>query len=117
MFKVELKFQNLTLKQYIFPGETTVTIGRHPENDIVLRDDTVSRHHACFIREGKGFIVKDKGSKNGTIVNAIKVESVRLEDGDVIRIGDNLVMVVNFSSISEGSLTMTGEHTRLTSSE
>ena len=113
MFKVELKFQNLTLKHFFFPGETTVTVGRHPDNDIVLRDDTVSRHHAWFMTEGENLIVTDKGSKNGTIVNAMKVESARLEDGDVIRIGDNLVMVVSVSSMADASLTMTGENTRL----
>jgi pSer/pThr/pTyr-binding forkhead associated (FHA) protein len=113
MFKAELKFQNFTLKEYIFPEKTTVTVGRHFENDIVLRDDTVSRHHASFIRDESGFIVTDKGSKNGIIVNAINVESARLEDGDVVRIGDNLVMIVYVSSIDEGSLTITGEHTRL----
>jgi len=115
MFKAELKFQNLTLKEYIFPEKATVTVGRHPQNDIVLRDDTVSRHHACFVRDGSGFTVTDKGSKNGIIVNAIKVESVCLEDGDVVRIGDNLVMVVSFSSMDEGSLTITGDYTRLLS--
>jgi len=115
MFKAELKFQNLTLKEYIFPENATVTVGRHPQNDIVLRDDTVSRHHACFVRDGSGFTVTDKGSKNGIIVNAIKVESVRLEDGDVVRIGDNLVMVVSFSSMDEKSLTITGDYTRLLS--
>jgi pSer/pThr/pTyr-binding forkhead associated (FHA) protein len=115
MFKAELRFQNLTLKEYIFPEKATVTVGRHPQNDIVLDDTTVSRHHACFVKDGSGFTVTDKGSKNGTIVNAIKVESVRLEDGDVIRIGDNLVMVISVSSMDEGSLTMTGVHSRLQS--
>jgi len=115
MFKAELKFQNIMLKEYIFPEKATVTVGRHRQNDIVLDDDTVSRHHACFVRDESGFTVSDKGSKNGTIVNAIKVETVRLEDGDVVRIGDNLVMVVSVSSMDEGLLTITGEHTRILS--
>ena len=113
MFKAELKFQNFTLKEYIFPEKTTVTVGRHPENDIVIRDGTVSRHHASFIRNDGGFIVTDNGSKNGIIVNAIKVESARLEEGDVVRIGDNLVMIVSVSLMDEGALTITGEHARL----
>ena len=115
MFKAELRFQNLMLKEYIFPAKATVTVGRHRQNDIVLNDDTVSRHHACFVRDESGITVSDKGSKNGTIVNAIKVESVRLEDGDVVRIGDNLVMVVSVSSREEGLATMTGEHSRILS--
>jgi len=115
LFKAELKFQNLMLKEYIFPEKATVTVGRHPQNDIVLNDETVSRHHACFVRDESGFTVRDQGSKNGTIVNAIKVESVRLEDGDVVRIGDNFVLVVSVSSKDEGLLTITGEHSRILS--
>jgi len=45
-------------------------------------------------------------------VNGLKVESVRLEDGDVIRIGDNLVIVVSVSSNDETGATVTGEHVR-----
>jgi pSer/pThr/pTyr-binding forkhead associated (FHA) protein len=53
------------------------------------------------MKEGENLFVTDEGSKNGTIVNGLKVESVRLEDGDVIRIGDNLVIVVSVSSNDE----------------
>ena len=110
MFRLEMKFQNLTMKEYIPQEESTLSIGRHGENDIVLRDSSVSRHHACFVKEGENLIVTDKGSKNGTIVNGLKVESARLEDGDVIRIGDNLVIVVSVTSKFEAGLTLTGEH-------
>ena len=77
-----------------------------------LRDSSVSRHHACFTKEGKNLVVTDKGSKNGTVVNGLRVESVRLEDGDVIRIGDNLVIVVHVSLDSEAEATVTGEHVK-----
>jgi len=112
MFRLEVKFQNLTMKEYIPQEANTLTIGRHGENDIVLRDSSVSRHHACFTKEGGNLFVTDKGSKNGTVVNGLKVESVRLEDGDVIRIGDNLVIVVSFTSNIEAGLTLTGEHVK-----
>jgi pSer/pThr/pTyr-binding forkhead associated (FHA) protein len=117
MFRAELKFQNLRLKEYIFPERTKVTVGRHRKNDIVLSDHTVSRHHGRFLRDGSDLIVTDEGSKNGTIVNGIKVESARLENGDVIRIGDNLIMVLSVSPNAEGALTIAGEHTRLSPSK
>jgi pSer/pThr/pTyr-binding forkhead associated (FHA) protein len=112
MYRLEVRFQNLTMKEYIPQKERTLTVGRHRDNDIVLRDNSVSRHHACFTKEGENLVVTDKGSKNGTIVNGLRVESVRLEDGDVIRIGDNLVIVVNVSSDSEAEATVTGEHVK-----
>ena len=112
MYRLEVKFQNRTMKEYIPQEECTLSIGRHGENDIVLRDSSVSRHHASFAREGDKLIITDNGSKNGTIVNGLKVESVRLEDGDVIRIGDNLVIVVSISSNNETGSTVTGEHVK-----
>ena len=112
MFRLEVKFQNLTMKEYIPQEECNLSIGRHGENDIVLRDGSVSRHHACFIKKGENLIITDKGSKNGTIVNGLKVDSVRLEDGDVIRIGDNLVIVVSITSNDETDSTITGEHVK-----
>ena len=115
MYRLEVKFQNLTMKEYIPQDERTLTVGRHRENDIVLRDSSVSRHHSCFTKKGKKLVVIDKGSKNGTIVNGLRVESVRLEDGDVIRIGDNLVIVVSVVSSIETDSTMTGEHVRTAS--
>jgi pSer/pThr/pTyr-binding forkhead associated (FHA) protein len=72
------------MKEYVPQEEGTLTIGRHRENDIALRDNSASRHHACFTKEGENLIVTDKGGKNGTIVNGLKVESARLENGDVI---------------------------------
>jgi len=113
MYRLEVKFQNLTMKEYIPQSERRVTVGRDRKNDIVLRDNSVSRHHACFTKEGQNLVVTDKGSKNGTIVNGLRVESVRLEDGDVIRIGDNLVIVIHVSSNSETEATVTGEHIKI----
>ena len=100
------------MKKYIPQEEGTLTIGPHGENDIVLRDSSISRHHACFIREGENLIATHKESKNGNIVNGLKAESARLEHGDVIRIVDNLVIVVSVTSNGEVGLTITGEHVK-----
>ena len=112
MFRLEVKFQNLTMKEYIPQEETTVTIGRHVENDIVLRDSSVSRQHACLTKEAENLIVTDKGSKNGTVVNGLRVKSARLEDGDVVRIADNLVIVMFATSNNDIGSTVTGKHVK-----
>jgi VWFA-related protein len=66
-----------------------MNIGRAPDNQIVLTDPTVSRHHA-WIREQEGsFLVFDIGSANGTFVNGERVEAPRmLENGDTVRFGE-----------------------------
>ncbi|HUP86781.1 MAG TPA: DUF3662 and FHA domain-containing protein [Acidimicrobiales bacterium] len=69
-----------------------VTIGRHPDCDVVLNDQEISRQHAEVRREDGGFVVVDLGSLNGTKVNGAGVKSPRpLEDGDTITIGTHTI--------------------------
>ncbi len=63
-------------------------IGRNSENDIVLNSERVSRYHAEITRQGDGFFIVDKGSRNGVWVNKRRVESsTEIKSGDTIRIG------------------------------
>jgi len=69
-----------------------VTIGRHPDCDVVLNDAEVSRQHAEVRREDGGFTIVDLGSLNGTKVNGGGVKAPRaLQDGDVISIGTHTI--------------------------
>jgi DNA-binding response OmpR family regulator len=69
------------------------TIGRWQDNDIVLADRWISRHHAHILRREAGhggrvrYMIKDLDSKNGLYVNGVRItELVLLEDGDRIQI-------------------------------
>jgi SARP family transcriptional regulator, regulator of embCAB operon len=65
-------------------------IGRLPDNDIVLDDQNVSRHHAVIIDTGTSFVVSDLRSANGVDVRGERIRaSVTLSDGDRIRICDH----------------------------
>jgi hypothetical protein len=70
-----------------------VTIGRNPENDIVLNDPHVSKRHAEIRREADDatqFTLVDLGSLNGTKLNGSGVKQPRqLQDGDTIAIGEH----------------------------
>jgi hypothetical protein len=69
-----------------------VTIGRHPDCDVVLNDQEVSRQHAEVRRDEGGFLLVDLGSLNGTKVNGAGVKAPRpLEDGDTITIGAHTI--------------------------
>jgi SARP family transcriptional regulator, regulator of embCAB operon len=62
-------------------------IGRLPDNDIVLDDDKVSRHHAVIIDTGGSFVITDLRSVNGVEVQHQPLRtSATLADGDVIDI-------------------------------
>lgn len=64
-------------------------LGREPDNDAMLPDPKVSRHHARIQRDGERYVLADLDSSNGTFVNGERVVApVKLEEGDVILIGD-----------------------------
>ena len=66
-----------------------ISVGRSPENDLMLEDSDASRQHALLIRSAQGFMVKDLGTSNGTFVNDSRlVEPAWLENKDVIKIGE-----------------------------
>lgn len=75
--------------------EPIVTIGRRDENTVVIKDPTVSRKHAEIRREGDDYLIVDKNSTSGVMVNgqAISGEQ-RLQDGDRIGIGTSAVFLV-----------------------
>jgi Bacterial transcriptional activator domain/FHA domain len=63
-------------------------IGRFTDNDIVLDDTDVSRHHAVITDTGAGFMLTDLRSTNGIEVQGQRVRgSVTLAEGDKVRIG------------------------------
>ncbi|MBX9738267.1 MAG: SpoIIE family protein phosphatase [Phycisphaerales bacterium] len=72
------------------------TIGRQPDNHLVLRDSRVSRKHAEIIREGSGFAIVDLGSSHGVLVNGQRVESAKLKSGDWIEFGVDQGYRANF---------------------
>jgi len=55
-------------RSFNFTGEV-MYIGRSPDNDIQIKDITVSRRHLKITKKGNRYVVKDLGSKNGTYVN------------------------------------------------
>jgi DNA-binding SARP family transcriptional activator len=62
-------------------------IGRLPDNDIVLADANVSRHHAVIIDTGTSFVITDLRSANGVDVGNERIRgTATLADGDRIRI-------------------------------
>ncbi len=64
-----------------------LSIGRGLDNDIVLEDASVSRHHAEVTREGARLEIRDLGSRNGTWVNAARVSAAAIHPGDELALG------------------------------
>jgi sigma-B regulation protein RsbU (phosphoserine phosphatase) len=68
-------------------AQTPFTLGRQGDNDLVLLDNRISRHHARVIRDLEGFVLQDAESRHGTYVNGERVERCVLKNGDRIGLG------------------------------
>jgi hypothetical protein len=73
----------------VFPlGFEPTSIGRHGDNQIILPDGQVSRHHAEIVMQGGRWLITDLGSANGTYVNGERLTGPRvLNHGDLVRVG------------------------------
>ena len=69
------------------PNGDVIRIGKAPENDLVLADETVSRVHFEIVRDAKGYLVRDLKSTNGTFLDSAEVKEAYLRAGSVIAIG------------------------------
>lgn len=75
--------------------DVEVTLGREPDNDIVIADHLVSRRHAAIVPVADGHVVRDLGSTNGTWVNGRRIgeQPVHLQPGDYLALGQRGVML------------------------
>jgi len=70
-----------------------VTIGRQPENDVVITESVASRKHCVIERRGEKFRLKDLTSHNGTWLGETRVRVAEIEIGDTIRIGATFITI------------------------
>jgi pSer/pThr/pTyr-binding forkhead associated (FHA) protein len=75
-------------QQFVLRSAATTRIGRALDNDIIVGDASVSRHHASIEYRNGGFLVRDLGSQNGTWMDGKRVTEALLSSGDALRLGD-----------------------------
>lgn len=69
-----------------------VSLGRAFDNDVILEDPRVSRHHAQLRQRYNRYILRDLESSGGTTVNGFPVQEIVLRPGDVISLsGTDLI--------------------------
>lgn len=68
---------------------STLALGRHPENNVILEDPTLSRFHARIEKRADVHILIDLGGQNGLYVNGERISGeVPLTPGDRIGLGE-----------------------------
>jgi pSer/pThr/pTyr-binding forkhead associated (FHA) protein len=85
MPRLVLTFDDRVVNEYAL--DSVVTIGRLPDNMLVIDNPAVSGHHARILLEGDRYVVEDLRSKNGTFVNEQDVVRATLQNGDVLLVG------------------------------
>jgi general secretion pathway protein E len=81
-------------------GGDAISIGRQPDNAVVLADDMTSRHHCVIEPWDGGFRVRDLGSSNGTRLNNQKVDAEGLDNGDVVKVGRTTLRFIDPEQIA-----------------
>jgi pSer/pThr/pTyr-binding forkhead associated (FHA) protein len=69
-------------------GGALIGIGRASDNDVIVDDPMVSRHHCQLKLQHGAYSFTDLGSRNGSTVNGQPVSQIALGPGDMIRVGD-----------------------------
>ena len=82
------------------------SIGRSRSNDVVLKNDTVSRYHAVIAKKRNEWVITDTFSKTGVFVNGEEIDSQAvIEDADVITVGDVSLKFLCAEALSQASKT------------
>ncbi|MFL5661419.1 MAG: FHA domain-containing protein, partial [Ktedonobacteraceae bacterium] len=102
-----LTLQDMSESQQHPLNKSEVTIGRAPNNDIVLaqdKDKLISRYHAIVRYENGSYLLHDNGSSNGIFVNGQLLDKTidrPLHDGDKVVIGDYTLTFCAPQSVAE----------------
>ena len=90
--RIEVRTQGAFVASCYFRGGTA-RIGRGTDNEIVLRDERVSRHHGQLSARQGNLVFTDLGSTNGSFVNGSRVREIVLGSGDVLRLGNSTLTI------------------------
>ncbi len=78
--------------------DSKTTIGRDPNNDIVIENDPhVSRRHACIEKKGNNYFITDKNSQNGVVIDnqkVIKNKRIKINPKMLIFIGRTTLKIL-----------------------
>ncbi len=82
-------------------NEDQFTLGRHPENNVCIDDQGLSRYHARLVKKGDKYWIEDLDSSNGTFVNGRRMTSCELTNGDTLQFGPRVSFRLSLASADE----------------
>jgi pSer/pThr/pTyr-binding forkhead associated (FHA) protein len=100
MARFILTLNNKVLSSFKVTEGQQLSIGRTPDNQIVIDNMAVSAHHAKIILEKNKLTITDLDSRNGTLVNNQKISKSDLAHQDWVTIGKHILIVDLHESLS-----------------
>lgn len=91
MPKLLLKFNAAVIKEIVVDKDA-LTVGRKPDNDVVIDNPAISGHHCRLTKEGGSYYVEDLDSTNGTFVNEKKIKKSGLKHNDVVGVAKHALV-------------------------
>lgn len=83
-------------REYVMEADR-LRIGKAKMNELMLVDDTVSREHCEILREVRGYVVRDRGSTNGTLLDGSEIREAFLKPGAILTVGNVELKVRTFN--------------------
>lgn len=93
MPKLLLKFNAAVIKEIPFDKDS-LTVGRKPDNDIVIDNPAISGHHCKISVQGGTYFVEDLESTNGTFVNEKRVKKSGLHHNDIVGLAKHALVFI-----------------------
>lgn len=96
--------------EFCKPGMLKLTVGRTRASKIWIKDSAVSEKHAEIFWDGTNWVLQDKGSSNGTLLNGNSLEAegtaVTLKNGDLVQFGTDSQVAVGLIPVLTDSVTV-----------
>jgi hypothetical protein len=89
---IEVRAPGAPSRRLTFEGGH-LRIGRGSDNELVLADERVSRHHGQLATRQGALVYSDLGSTNGSFVNGTRITEIALGTGDVLQLGDSSLTI------------------------
>jgi len=93
MPKFLLRLENDVIKE--ITAEDQITVGRKPDNQVVIDSPAVSGHHCKLVRIGETYFVEDRYSTNGVFLNSRKIAKSELQNNDLIGIANYVLEFID----------------------
>ena len=99
-------------------GQTEISVGRHPDNEVVLDSQMVSRQHAKLFKSDRQYFIEDLGSRNGVLLNGKKLmpnARAPLHHRDEVQLSDRRMLFLSCEGAEEAHrlATIHLDHTRI----